>query len=326
MDMENKFLVPIGVDNENYFVILEKYKKYIGGVYIGWPGAPSGRVDGSPSRKFFDKVFAWSKKNNKIFSILFNMQAHDFEKGFHYNRINLSKYKSRFTQLTFSSIFLYREKVFTGFEKVISVNFKINMEQQLYALYKELKSLKAFVLDRDMNRNKNLVNQFYKFSMNLGLDLDIMVNEGCIPFCPLKIDHNVFITLSRFSNQGKYLRKSRICLDIFNNDFSNILKSPFLTREMLKNYKCRFFKIVGRKKPVSYIDNILNYYINGEPVDIGIAFTNMSLETGITTDMLPSSFHKKALYCKNECYKCNFCSDVYKNILNKYKVKKLKQK
>jgi len=310
--MNSKFLVPIGRDNSQYFDIFERYKNYIGGVYIGWPGAPSGRIGASPSKKFFDKVFAWCVKNNKVFDVLFNMQAHDFASGFKYEKLDLKPYKHELTQLTFSSITLYLEKIFSGFKKSISTNFQVNSAQKLYALYKHLPGLKSVVLDRDINRDQRLVNEINKLASKRNLYLDIMVNEGCISFCPYKIDHNIFVTLAQFSDQDQYIKKVKnICLDYFKKDFSNLLKSPFLTRETLKYYKCRFFKIVGRKKSPQLIDDLLAYYIFNQPIDIGMAFCNKSMPIGIMSDKLPGSFHQTILNCRNKCYQCGICSRTY---------------
>lgn len=310
--MNNKFLVPVGKDNNEYFDIFEKYKKYIGGVYIGWPEAPSGRVGAAPSRKFFNKVFTWCVKNNKIFDILFNMQAHDFSAGFNFKQVNLKPYQDAVTQLTFSSVALYLEKVFNGFRKSISTNFKVNSIQQLHILSKQLPDLHTVVLDRDVNRNQKLVNQMADFTSKKGINLDVMVNEGCIAYCPYKIDHNIFVTLDLFSDQKKYIQKFKdTCLAYLKSDPVHILMSPFITRDNLEYYNARFFKIVGRKKPPQLIDRILAYYIHNKPIDIGLVFCNKSMSLGITTDMLPDFFHKAILYCQNKCYQCDTCKKTY---------------
>jgi len=316
--LKGKFLIPIGSSDKKYLEILEKYKYYLGGVYVCWPKAPSGRVGFYPDTKFFNTIFKWCVKNGKIFNILFNMQAHDFDKGFDYKKINLDKYKSKYTQLTFSSIFLYQEKVFEGFKKTISVNYKINKVQQIYALHKELSDLTSIVIDRDINRDLPLIKKIYSYANKLKLNIDIMINEGCIPFCSIKIDHNIFTTLnisSKFNNQINELKK--VCSTFFSSDYSNILRSPCLTKETLLLYQCRFFKIVGRDTPPQMLKLMLNYYIFNKPIDIGIVFSRKKIKTGVTTDMLPKSFHKRILNCKNNCYQCNFCSSVYEKIIRK---------
>lgn len=310
---KNKFLIPIGEDDEKYFLLLNKYKEYIGGVYIGWPSAPSGRIVNN-SRNFFDKIYSWCKDNDKVFDILFNMQTHDFKSGFDFEKVNIKKYSYKKTELTFSSILLFRENKFLNFKKNISVNYKINKVQQLFFLKNELKEINSVIIDRDINRDLGLVKEIIKELRRMDIYSDIIVNEGCMPYCPNKIDHNIFITLSAYSNQDVWMKKSKVICQSYYKKTSNILKSPFITKENLDKYDCRFYKIVGRRKPVGELDEILDYYICGKPVDIGFAFANINLKTGVKTNIFTKNFNKKILNCKNDCGRCNFCEFFLKNI------------
>jgi len=321
-NFKNKFLVPVGGDDERYFELLEKYKKYIGGVYIGWPDAPSGRNIQTATRKFFDRVFEWCRKNKKVFDILFNMQANAYYEGFNYKKINLSPYLYKGTELTFSSIMLLKENIFSGFKKNISVNYKVNFIQQLHILKKEIPDLNSIIVDRDINRDQKRVNLITKTAKKLGINVDILATEGCVPFCPHKIDHNIFITSEHFYPDANKImqKKSReICNIFYGSDTSNMLRTPSLTLEALVSYPGRFFKISGRELPATLIDEILDYYINRKPIDIGKLFPLIKYSTGVTTDLIPKSFHKKILHCKNECYRCNFCSKIYEKMEAKSK-------
>jgi len=318
-NLGNKFLIPIGRDSELYFDIINRFKKYIGGIYIGWPYAPSGRMHRYPSQEFFDSMFSWSVQNGKVFNILFNMEPHDFKLGFNFNRINLTPYGNNLTELTFSSILLLKEKVFEGFKKNISVNSKINTIQQIYELQKDNQDINAVCLDRDINRNQELVNRICDYAAKLNISIDLLANEGCMPFCPNKRDHNVYETLSHYSDQSIQVAKARkICIQVFSRDPSLILKSPFLTREVLNFYNCRFIKITDRSKPPAFLDSVLEYYVHGKSADLGVAFTVERLEVGLTTDMLPSFFHDRIINCKNECYHCNKCDVVMTDMLKKH--------
>jgi hypothetical protein len=311
---KNKFLVPVGRDDKAYIDILESHKDHIGGVYIGWPGAPSGRNISTPSWDFFNFVYAWCKKNKKVFDILFNMQSHAFSLGFSKERIDLQAYEKRITELTFASIMFAEEKMFSGHKINVSVNYKTNFSQQIHVLRKELPNLNSIILDRDINRNNKLVNKLVKEASHLGVNIDLLITEGCLPFCPHKVDHNIFITTEHFKgpeSDEKRRAAMQICYKFYGEDNSNILRTPFITRENLDKYQCRFFKIAGRELPPEVIDKTLAYYIKGDPIDIGIAFPVVKQKTSITTDMLPASFHEKILNCKNECHKCDYCSKAY---------------
>lgn len=316
----NKFLVPIGNDDNEYFQLLDKHKKYIGGVYIGYPEVPSGRYMKTASQVFFDKIFLWCQEHDKVFDILFNMQANAYYEGFDLKKINLAPYRSKKTELTFASVILSEEKVFKGLKKNISVNYKNNLVQQVASLRKVIPELSSIIIDRDINRDLKKIIEINKFSKKNRLMTDLLITEGCIPFCPHKIDHNIFITSDHlFPQPGNKMQKKsmEVCKKFYLTDISNILKAPFLTREALISYPGRFFKIAGRELSADTIDGILDYYINNKPIDIGMVFPVIKFRTGVTTDLLPQSFHEKILHCKNECYKCNFCSIVYKKMLKK---------
>jgi hypothetical protein len=319
--MKNKFLVPVGRDDEGYFRLLAKYETSIGGVYLGWPGAPTGRTNSSPSPAFFKRVFEWCRAHGKVFDIVLNMQAHDFTAGFDPRGMDLEPYRCENTELTIASMFLFRHEAFRGFKKNVSVNYKINSVTQLRFLAEALPEFNGFILDRDLNRNLKQVSEMIRTAGRLGLAVDLLINEGCLPYCPNKVDHNIFITMAAYSDQDPALRQCKeICLGAYREDRSVILRTPFLTREMLARYDGRFFKIVDRRKPVEVIDQTLDYYVNGTPVDIGIAFSNICLNpdvrnrlTGLMTDDLPAHFHEVALNCANRCFECDVCSQIYKN-------------
>jgi hypothetical protein len=62
------------------------------------------------------------------------------------------------------------------------------------------------------------------------------------------------------------------------------------------------------------LEDVLRYYIYGETVDLGMAFSIPKAVTGLETDMLPEEFHKQIISCGNKCYKCSFCNYTYKKI------------
>ena len=131
----------------------------------------------------------------------------------------------------------------------------------------------------------------------------------------------MFCTLAPFSKLNSKINKlKRKCSNFFQSDYSNILRSPCLTKKTLPFYKCRFFKIVGRDTPPQMLEAMLEYYVFNKPVDIGTVFSRKKIRTGITTDMLPKSFHKRILNCKNNCHQCDFCSTVYKKMIQKQKI------
>ncbi|MDD4982851.1 MAG: hypothetical protein PHU84_02670 [Candidatus Portnoybacteria bacterium] len=313
--LNNRFLMPIGKDDEGYFRILEKYKKFIGGVYLGWQNAPSGRVLLSPSEDFFDRVYKWCLKNNKRFNILFNATPHDLQGGFDYDAVDLTPYSSKHTVLIFASMVLFAHKNFGNFQKGVSVTYRVGTPQHLHSIKSRFPEIKYLVIDRDINRDYKLVNRIIDYADSIGVDADVMLNEGCAPRCSLSGDHGTFITLAHFSDQSQPLAKIKsLCNSFFANDPANVLRSPFVTREMLPYYKAKFFKLVGRDTPVDMLEKMIRYYVFGEPMDVSAVFTSKKSPLGITTDKLPAAFHKKILSCKSECYRCDYCAAVYKKL------------
>lgn len=314
--MRGRLLVPIGSPDMSYFALLEKHKKFIGGIFISWPDAPSGRIRVKSSKVFFHKMYLWCRKNQKVFDIVFNMEPHDFNTGFDYKNIDLEPYRSELTELTFSSMTLFKSKVFNGFKKNISVNMRIGRIQQLHALVEDNLDINCVILDRDTNRSRQLMDEIIAYAKKRGIEIDILVNEGCVPFCPNKKDHAIFTTLGHFSDQAQRILKMReICANFSTKEPWNILRSPFLTREALFENKARFFKICDRTLPPRIMDKIISYYAEGKPLDIGIIFSNQRRAVGLSTEMLPAAFHRRIQECGNNCQSCNFCKETYLKIL-----------
>ena len=138
----------------------------------------------------------------------------------------------------------------------------INQEYPGVEMYK---NIKEFVPSWNLNKNFSFLKNIKKRFPYIKIEL--MVNEGCVPACPLRTSHNIFITNllnknlnSIFSGQF-YLSK---CTNLMNKNIpwylcnSNIIY-PWEIKEYLK-IGINNFKLVGRNSPEFNTGKYLNYY------------------------------------------------------------------
>lgn len=154
-----------------------------------------------------------------------------------------------------------------------------------------------------------------------------MVNEGCIFECPDQIFHSCSLTISRGNIQNA--EKIFFCGKLKPDQHWRFLTGQYIPPKFLSNY-CDLvdeFKIGTRSFETDEIIKILTEYINEEDITIframqsshgGSLFyfrANLKNARGASKNNLylkpyPSDFFKARSFCKNKCYKCNYCKCV----------------
>ena len=114
-----------------------------------------------------------------------------------------------------------------------------------------------------------------KIKETTGMEIKMMVNEGCLYKCPFRKFHFNYI-----SHRSKELSPSEEdifffnCFQVAGNDHSQILKSGWIRPEDTAKYGeiTKFFKIVGRESPKRHVLRATKAYLNesweGDVLDI----------------------------------------------------------
>lgn len=157
-------------------------------------------------------------------------------------------------------------------EIVPSVNVKLQNVSQISYTLGHIKKMgfklpAKIILDRSLNRNPKKINEIRIWQQINYPDMmiEILVNEGCLPYCPYKDSHDVFISIFNQRNESKVLKlfRKNACKNIFINQW-HYLTSPFIRPEDIEHLSNNvdILKIAGRTYNNEFIINTFNAYQN----------------------------------------------------------------
>jgi collagenase-like PrtC family protease len=181
------------------------------------------------------------------------------------------------------------------------------------AFFKDI-GVNVITPDANINRNINLLTEIKNIA---GVELKIMVNEGCLYRCPFRKFH--FNYMSHVSKE-KRVEESHFlypCHDIVKNDLSQILKSEWIRPEDIGKYSkvTDYFKIVGRALPNSKVIRAIKAYMDeswdGDILDIissSLGSFALKYATYLDNKTLDKyGFFEKVTSCSHNCNRCSYC-------------------
>ena len=191
------------------------------------------------------------------------------------------------------------------------------------ALFFEELGADAFVPDRDINRNLDLLKEIKEAT---DMEMILMLNEGCLFKCPQRIFHYNFIShWSRIEKEKHIDFPTNYCIALRGQRPEELLKMQFILPQHLKHYRkiTSSFKIVGRKKDTPEILRITEAYLEenfkGNLLDIMSSATPEIKERygfNIPAKFLDDKFFRKVTSCSKNCTKCNYCKQLVNKLLN----------
>jgi len=189
----------------------------------------------------------------------------------------------------------------------------------------------ADTITPDVNINRNL-KLLSTIRGRTGLELKLMVNEGCLFKCPFRKFHFNYIS-HKSRNPGSQRTKgednvfSLNCIQLTKSDPSQLLKSGWIRPEDTAKYAhiSTFFKLVGRTSSRTMICRFLEAYMKqswdgdllelmaGNLYSYGMSYLthldNRSLET--------AGFFEKVTSCDRECIDCDFCNRLIEQLMQR---------
>jgi collagenase-like PrtC family protease len=180
----------------------------------------------------------------------------------------------------------------------------------------------AFTPDVNINRNLRLLK---KIREKTGLEIKLMVNEGCLFKCPFRKFHFNYIS-HKSRNPGVDGTKgednvfSLNCIQVTKSDPAQLLKSGWIRPEDLEQYKeiTTFFKLVGRTSSTRMICRSLEAYMeqswDGDLLELmagNLYSYGMSYLMYLDNRSLDAvGFFEKVTSCDHECIECDFCEQL----------------
>jgi len=224
---------------------------------------------------------------------------------------------------------LYIQEVrrfFPNIEICASVLSNIDCIQRA-VLYKKLG---ANVITPDVNICRNL-DLLKEIKSATGLELKIMVNEGCLYKCPFRSFHfnatsHVSKNVSKEGLDFSFAKFFESCNKVTKEDLSQILKSCWIRPEDTRKYGdiTHYFKIVGRSQVNNKIIRTTKAYLKenweGDLLDILCAsFGRFSARYGAylhnkTLDQY--NFFETVTSCGHDCNNCDYCNELSMRLIN----------
>lgn len=204
------------------------------------------------------------------------------------------------------------------------------------------KRLGATVVTPDVSINRDL-GMLRRIKEEAGLEVKLMVNEGCLHKCPYRKFH--FNAMSHISANAAHLERGlsieqfkaqcdfvagrtffSLCGSDLARDPSQILKSGWIRPEDLGAYGevSSFFKISGRTTPTHVVVRMARAYAeqswDGDLLDImDSSLRTHSLAHGVSLDnkMLgDAGFLDRVTSCDHDCATCGFCDHLAETLVS----------
>lgn len=327
------------LEEESFSDIVERYKDRIEEVYFPWLNLPTGRGPIAEKSGYINwsaqKQLEFELKKIKKMGIKLNLLLNASCWGENSLSINLANLVLSVVEYlnenigidsitAFSPLVAYIiKKNFKDIEVRASVNMKIGTTRAMEQV-KEL--FDSFVMQREYNRDFVRIEELKKWCNENGKNLSILVNSGCINFCPVQLFHDNVI-----SHEVEVFSKANILEDIPGNCWSfyrntenwkYLITGSWVRPEDLHYYE-EFFdtvklatrinqnpeKVIKAYYEERYDGNLLDLF---EPSHSKILYPYI-----IENSKFPDNWFEKIIKCGKLCQNCSYCQEIFKKVLVK---------
>ena len=180
------------------------------------------------------------------------------------------------------------------------------------------------ILDRSLNRD---LDQLATIAMKMHrqyplLKIEVLANEGCLPFCPFKLSHDSYIALANLNgcSQTHVINCDIGCMRLLDEQPHRLLQSPFIRPEDIDLYLYHVdtIKLCGRTLGSSFLMNAIKAYrarrYDGNLLDLMDAMSWLADRLYVDNRMLSFDFANMLSQCDNHCDSCGFCKELFDSI------------
>lgn len=171
----------------------------------------------------------------------------------------------------------------------------------------------ATSINRDVKALENIANK-------LGLEVKLMVNEGCLYKCPYRLFHMNYISHQSREEDREGREFALACGDLVDKNPALIFRSNWVRPEELTKYAkaTKYFKIVGRDMLASKVVRAVGAYLDesyeGNLLDLLCSCSGFySVEHGAFIDnkeLGKSGYFKRLSSCNRKCHSCSYCDEL----------------
>ncbi|MFH1504497.1 MAG: hypothetical protein ABIH08_03810 [Candidatus Omnitrophota bacterium] len=235
---------------------------------------------------------------------------------------NILDYVKRLRDKGLSSVVVTNPIYISKIKKEISgiiIESSVNcyMKTVEHALYLKDLGVDVLTIDRDINRSINLIKEIKK---RTGLQIRVMLNEGCLGNCPYRVNHYNYLS-HREKSRGKIIEgvfPDKFCIEVYLKNSLKVFRVPFIPPDALDCYDkfVNHYKLSTRVFSTKRIELCLKAYISkhfrGNLLEI-LDCPGLSYFEYIDYDILVKNyFFKKMLNCNLKCDTCGYCESLFK--------------
>jgi len=180
------------------------------------------------------------------------------------------------------------------------------------------------ILDRSLNRN---LDALASISLTMhhhypSLKMEVLANEGCLPYCPFKLSHDSYIALANIGGQDQtHIINCDIgCIRLLDDQPHRLLQSPFIRPEDIDLYLYHVdtIKLCGRTLGPDFLINAITAYrarrYDGNLLDLMDAMSWLADRLYVENSLLSFDFANMLSQCDNRCDRCGFCKELFESI------------
>ncbi|XOF35332.1 MAG: hypothetical protein ACL93V_08630 [Candidatus Electrothrix sp. YB6] len=179
-------------------------------------------------------------------------------------------------------------------------------------------------LDRALNRNlEKLIEVVHWCRQGYpNIRLELLANEGCLPFCPYRNSHDAYIALDNHEgdDSSPYINQKLGCRHLLKKQSYRLLQSPFIRPEDVGSYLVHadLILLCGRRHGTDFFRKVISAYIarsyDGNLLELLDSMHWLSEHLYIENTALSFDFANMLSVCNNRCSSCGFCPELFQAI------------
>ncbi|CCH49598.1 hypothetical protein [Pseudodesulfovibrio piezophilus] len=224
-------------------------------------------------------------------------------------------------------------EVAASLEAIPSINSMLDSAGRCFSMLSMIRTThflppSRIILDRSLNRDLEHLGRISERLKGAypDIQLQLIANEGCLPFCPYKPAHDAHIAMinenlcrDRTFAMNHYFG----CIRRFITDPSLILASPFIRPEDAARYAgmVESLKICGRNKGTPFLKQTISAYLDGRFTGNLLllldAVGDLADQIVVENTRFPDDFLHRVSDCLKDCDACRHCSAIAKKVVTR---------
>ncbi|MCI5220010.1 MAG: hypothetical protein D3914_12685 [Candidatus Electrothrix sp. LOE2] len=177
-------------------------------------------------------------------------------------------------------------------------------------------------LDRSLNRNFEQLTDTINWCRRgcPEIKIELLANEGCLPFCPYRNSHDAYIALGNHEgdDRSSHINKKLGCRQLLNKQPYRLLQSPFIRPEDVDSYlgQADLILLCGRAQGLDFLKKTVSAYVakkhEGNLLELLDSMNWLGEHLYIENSALSFDFANMLSVCDNRCASCGFCMELFK--------------